>query len=58
MSNSCYIQVYDLGEDGRGMGRVAAISQQTMVQNAALMTRSVTQLEGFCRTAIVQYFSI
>ncbi len=33
------IQVYDLGEDGQGMRRVAAISQHTTMQNTALVAK-------------------
>jgi len=34
-------QLFDLGEDGKGMSRVAAISQQTTLQNSALVARWV-----------------
>ena len=33
------IQVFDLGEDGKGMSRIAAVSENTTVQNAALVAR-------------------
>ncbi|XP_006813093.1 nuclear pore complex protein Nup155-like, partial [Saccoglossus kowalevskii] len=35
------IQVYDLGTDGMGMGRVAAVTQSTTVHNAALTARTI-----------------
>ncbi|XP_013406007.1 nuclear pore complex protein Nup155 [Lingula anatina] len=35
------IQVFDLGEDGQGMSRVAAITQTTILQNAALVARTI-----------------
>lgn len=35
------IQVYDLGPDGKGMGRVASVSQQTILNSAALVARTV-----------------
>ena len=35
----CPMQVYDLGEDGKGMSRVAAISQQTTVQIASIVAK-------------------
>ena len=33
------IQVYDLGEDGKGMGRVTALSQQATLHSAANIAR-------------------
>ncbi|KAK7492894.1 hypothetical protein BaRGS_00015841 [Batillaria attramentaria] len=35
------IQVYDLGPDGKGMGRVASVSQQTILNSAAVVARTV-----------------
>ncbi|KAK7100912.1 nuclear pore complex protein Nup155-like [Littorina saxatilis] len=35
------IQVYDLGREGTGMGRVASVSQQTIVNSAYLTARTV-----------------
>ncbi len=33
------IQVYDMGEDGKGMSRIAAISQHTTMHNASLVAK-------------------
>ncbi|KAI0209905.1 hypothetical protein LSAT2_005340 [Lamellibrachia satsuma] len=41
LSEKGTIQLFDLSEDGKGMSRVAAISQQTTQQNAALVARTI-----------------
>ncbi|KAK2179646.1 hypothetical protein NP493_478g02009 [Ridgeia piscesae] len=41
LSEKGTIQLFDLGEDGKGMSRVAAISQQTTLQNSALVARTI-----------------
>ncbi|XP_067677422.1 nuclear pore complex protein Nup155-like isoform X1 [Haliotis asinina] len=35
------IQVFDLGDDGKGMGKVAALSQNTVMTHAAAVARTV-----------------
>ncbi|XP_050400754.1 nuclear pore complex protein Nup155 isoform X1 [Patella vulgata] len=35
------IQVFDLGEDGKGMGRVASLSHQNITQSAYLIARTI-----------------
>lgn len=37
------LQVYDLGEDGRGLGKVASIPLQTIVHNASHIARYTSQ---------------
>lgn len=36
------LQVYDLGEEGKGFGKVASIPLQTIVHNASHMAKYVT----------------
>ncbi|XP_074640475.1 nuclear pore complex protein Nup155-like [Tubulanus polymorphus] len=40
-SQKATIQVYDLGENGCSMSRIAAVSQQTTQQNASLIARTI-----------------
>ena len=45
--------MYDLGEDGKGMSRVAAISQQTTVQNAAIVAKyALTTIRHYTHTSL------